>query len=114
MKKVIRRLILIASFSLGIAHAQVSFEEFDSAKDEISDKYMAGPHLVYDCEDKHWVCIADEEKKECVEGRDLSRLKKGRSLKCTYFKSFEDKSGCFQAQLKIVSSATDPVWTCTV
>lgn len=127
MKKVIKRLIFISAFLalpvMGQEQAEVSsvvskdtesFEEFDTARDEFSDKYMAGPHLIYDCEDKHWVCVDDEIKKDCEDDRQKRTLDKFRSLKCSYLKTFDDKPSCFKHQLSMVSSATDPEWTCTV
>ncbi len=115
MKKVIIRLIFILAFVNSQAFAQKeSFEEFDTAADEFSDKYMAGPHLIYDCEDKHWVCVADYEKKVCDESREKITLEKKRDLKCTYFKSFKDKKECFNYQLSVITNAVDPAWTCTV
>lgn len=91
-----------------------SFEEFDTARDEFSDKYMAGPHLVYDCEDKHWVCVDEDNKKDCVDDREQRELDKFRSLKCTYARTFDDKPSCFQFQRNMVNSANIPEWSCTV
>jgi hypothetical protein len=127
VKKVIKRLIFISAFLVLSAQAQEqaevssavskdteSFEEFDTARDEFSDKYMAGPHLIYDCEDKHWVCVDDRVKKDCLEGREKRELDKFRSLKCTFVKTLEDKPSCFKHQLSMINSANDPEWSCTV
>lgn len=127
MKKVIKRLLFIAAFlalpvlaqeqekeNSMVSKEAESFEEFDTARDELSEKYMAGPHLVFDCEDKHWVCVADDEKKNCEAKRDELKLKKERQLSCTYFRTFESKKECFTYQQSLISNATDPTWTCTV
>lgn len=116
VNKVIRLSLILCLFMHASIQAQapaVSYDEFDPTQDILSDKYVAGPHLIYDCEDKHWVCVAPEEKKECEDLREKRRLDKQRQLKCTSFKSFDDKKSCFKFQQTMVTSATDPAWTCT-
>ncbi len=110
MKKVIIRLIFISAFLSSSSFA----EEFDTTRDEFSDKYMAGPHLVFDCKDKHWVCVDDDNKKDCLDGREGRVKDKFRNYHCTYARSFEDKPSCFEFQKKMVNSGNNPEWSCTI
>lgn len=62
---------------------------YDPARDVISDSFIIGPHLIYDCLKKHWGCS----------------IKKCEKQKCVFFKSFPNKKSCTQQQLYVTSRA---------
>ncbi len=78
---------------------------FDPKTDIISDKYEAGAFLIYDCEDKHWVCVGKTFFDECIENRKLD-LETGASplYRCAPVGEFPTKKSCFQRQLFLTSN----------
>lgn len=72
---------------------------FDPSRDVISEKYFAGPYLIYDCEEKHWVCVMEDDFKECQKKRDEDKNNKKEILGCAPLGSFPTKKSCFQRQL---------------
>lgn len=73
---------------------------FDPRTDIIADNYEAGPYLIYDCKEKHWVCVMDEYYKECQEKRtrDLASTDSTKHS-CAPIGQFPTKKSCFQRQL---------------
>ncbi len=79
--------------------------DFEMRNDNISDKYLAGAFLVYDCEEKHWVCVLEEDYKICEEKRNESIKKKDRQLPCAPIGEFPTKKSCFQRELFMAGHA---------
>ena len=77
---------------------------WDSSTDVISEKYDAGNFLIYDCEDGHWVCVLEEDFKECENIRELDQLTTSIKHKCAAVGRFETKKSCFQRQLFMTSN----------
>lgn len=74
-------------------------EKFDPFQDDISDKYEAGLHLIYDCEEGHWVCVREPFYKECEELRAQGLLKQAARLKCAPIGAMASKRACYQRVL---------------
>ncbi len=76
-----------------------SLAGFDPKTDLIADNYEAGPYLIYDCEEKHWVCVMEEFYKECEEKRKNDLKENGLYHSCAPIGLFPTKKSCFQRQL---------------
>lgn len=72
---------------------------YDPSTDVISENYEAGPFLIYDCVEKHWVCVLESYYKECQSLREEDQLLKKLDLRCSPFSEFPNKKSCFQRQL---------------
>ncbi|MES2525763.1 MAG: hypothetical protein V4598_01695 [Bdellovibrionota bacterium] len=79
--------------------------DFEMKTDNISDKYFAGAFLIYDCEEKHWVCVLEENYRYCEEQRKESVQKKERQLPCAPIGEFPTKRSCFQRELFLAGHA---------
>lgn len=79
--------------------------DFEMKTDNISGKYLAGAFLVYDCEEKHWVCVLEEDYKVCEDKRKESVGKKERQLPCAPIGEFPTKRSCFQRELYMAGQA---------
>lgn len=73
---------------------------YDPLIDDISDKYQAGPYLIYDCLERHWVCVLESYYSLCHEQRkkDLD-LVENDLFSCAPIGKFPNKISCFQRQL---------------
>jgi hypothetical protein len=77
----------------------------DPLVDVISDVYEAGPYLIYDCHQGHWVCVTEELHEDCANRRKQEIDEKIEKLSCGHFGKFPNKISCFQRQLFLVSNA---------
>lgn len=96
-----KTLILTLLFSLSAA-AQTSdkvLAGYDPKTDIISEKYEAGPYLIYDCQEGHWVCVLEEYYKECETKRARDLASAGVKHSCAPIGIFPTKKSCFQRQL---------------
>jgi hypothetical protein len=82
--------------------AQVS--ELDSQSAELSIKYFAGAYLVYDCQDKHYVCTDEYEYKRCQSNRDHAEKDMDIKLPCVPINKFLDRKTCEEKQKELVST----------
>jgi hypothetical protein len=72
----------------------------DPVVDVISDKYEAGAYLIYDCLEKHWVCVLEEYYRRCEAARKSELVVPDESLHtCAPIGEFPNKISCFQRQL---------------
>lgn len=78
-------------------------EKFDPQEDQISDKYEAGLHLIYDCKDGHWVCVRKEFYKECEESRAEGLAKKQVRFNCAPIGPMASKKACYQRVLYLTT-----------
>lgn len=76
-----------------------SLAGFDPKVDIIADNYEAGPFLIYDCQEKHWVCVTAPYFKECEERRLKDGVRSGTYHSCAAVGEFPTKKSCFQRQL---------------
>jgi hypothetical protein len=98
-------LIVSLAFFAVSASAQTaikSLEGFDPINDVVSDQYQTGPYLIYDCVEKHWTCVVQENFQECQDKRveDLKIIQK--NLRCAPFEKLSSKKSCLQRQLYLV------------
>jgi hypothetical protein len=72
----------------------------EAGADLISDIYQAGPYLIYDCQEKHWVCVLESYHKDCQMKREKDLLdKEGLYHSCAPLGVLPTKKSCFQRQL---------------
>ncbi len=76
-----------------------SLAGFDPKVDIIADNYEAGPFLIYDCKEKHWVCVTGPYFKECEEKRLAEAGLTGTHHSCAAVGEFPTKKSCFQRLL---------------
>jgi hypothetical protein len=76
--------------------------DYDGKVDIISDKYEAGPFLIYDCVDKHYVCVLESYFKDCSEARAKDIHEKKLDMTCAPISEHLNKKSCFQKQLFMV------------
>ena len=79
--------------------------DYELSQDAISDKYIAGAFLIYDCKEKHWVCVLKDDFSECRENRDKSIAGRKKHLPCAPIGEFPTKRSCFQRQLYLSGHA---------
>lgn len=94
-------LVFILLVSTVMADDQGRFiEGFDVKADIIADNYEAGNALIYDCVEKHWVCVRNTYFDECREKRAKARQDESlETLPCAPIAFFPTKKSCFQRQL---------------
>lgn len=97
-----KMLFMLALFmlSLPLYAQEKGVAGFDPRTDIIADNYDAGPFLIYDCKEKHWVCVMEDFYKECGEKRtrDLASTEET-THSCAPVGEFPTKKSCFQRQL---------------
>lgn len=76
-----------------------SIAGLDPGTDLIAHNYEAGPYLIYDCEEMHWVCVMEDFYKECEEKRKKDLIEIGPYHSCAPVGFFPTKKSCFQRQL---------------
>ncbi|GEM_PF-1928224 len=77
---------------------QKDLSGFDPSTDIISEKYEAGSYLIYDCVEKHWVCVMENFYQECYQKREADIAEKRPVLSCAPIGAFPVKKSCFQRQ----------------
>ncbi len=105
MKALLVILLLTLPVSWAVAEEAM---EFDFNKDSLSDKWYAGPNLIYDCEDKHWVCVTKVDLVKCTELRRLALKSGKRELDCVPGDVFERREECLDRQKHLISGAKYP------
>lgn len=76
---------------------------YDPKVDIISEDYEAGPYLIYDCKNKHYVCVLESYFKECEEKKQKDLALNKENVSCTPISEHLNKKSCFQKQLLLVS-----------
>lgn len=100
--------VFILLMTIGTVFAQAVTEEYDPLKNFISAKYEAGPALVYDCLDKHWVCTGPNEHSVCSERR-LENIQEGRiELNCMPDQIFPTIKECFEYIPRLIARGNVP------
>lgn len=103
-----KSILIILIFSL----IQLSYAEdtdnFDDTRDLISSKYLTGGHLLYDCEDQHWVCVIKENKEACDAKRQKEISLGKHHLTCFSAEFFQTYKECSQKQKELTKSGMNP------
>jgi len=94
---------LLASASVRAANVEKILNGYDPVADVLSDEYEAGPYLIYDCKNKHWVCVLKSYFDECASVRNKEQLDKIEKLSCAPVEEFLNKKSCFQKQLYLTT-----------
>ncbi len=74
---------------------------------QYSERYYAGEYLIYDCNDKHWVCADKSAQSKCLSDRKEDILKNVSRLSCIPVKKFKNIKSCTQNKIKLVNEPTD-------
>lgn len=99
MKLIILALIFTSVFAMADDQPK-SIAGFDPKTDIIAENYEAGQYLIYDCKEKHWVCVTEEYHKECQEKRARDVANTEETIhSCAPIGIFPTKKSCFQRQL---------------
>jgi hypothetical protein len=97
-------LILFLSTSVFADDVMKISAGWDASTDVLSEQYDAGQFLIYDCTAGHWVCVLEEDYKECEALRDKDKETSDIKHKCAPVGKFETKKSCFQRQLFMTSN----------
>lgn len=68
----------------------------------LSRIYRRGPHLIYDCEDKHFACVSPRSRQRCEEGREADLKDKKLELSCAPLKPFDSTEDCERTQKNVM------------
>jgi|GEM_PF-1570752 len=79
-----------------------SIKEKIEQGENLSDKYRAGPYLIYDCTAEHFVCADVENQVECDVSREKSFVKKSERLPCAVLKQYSSRDVCLEEQSKFM------------
>lgn len=110
MKALFERCALLIILLVASANSfpQENTDQFDPLKGFISLKYEAGPALVYDCFDMHWVCTGKFEHGICQERR-VGNIERGKiELSCMADKVFETINECNRYLKQIIVRGNVP------
>ena len=73
---------------------------YDPVTDIISENYETGAFLIYDCAEKHWVCVLETYYLSCEERRKMDEKNSEEIFhSCAPIGKFPNKFSCFQRQL---------------
>lgn len=75
--------------------------DFDNSNDEISGLYQRGSHLLYDCNNNHWVCTKKLEYKRCKNTRKAELLDYKLRLSCAYFDIYKTNKDCLSELIRL-------------
>ncbi len=79
-------------------------------RERISNRYYKGPVLIYDCRDRHFVCVDQVSADDCHQGR-TEALKKNRfDLVCAPLKVFKTEPECVAEHYRRVHEGVDKSW----
>lgn len=97
-------MLYILLFLTTFAYGQINKSPagYDPRTDVISEKYEAGAYLMYDCEEKHWVCVLEQYYKQCEANRAEDNLQRKLEARCAPIGALPTKKSCFQRQLFMV------------
>lgn len=100
-------LIIFYTISLKAEEKTSSSENIDiyQQKERLSVKYTRGGHLLYDCDDGHFVCTDELEAKNCLVKREFHLLEKSEELPCVMFKKFPKEKDCLDEQKRLINRA---------
>jgi hypothetical protein len=95
--------VIVLLLGIVIGHSAGASEEFDFGRDVISDKWFAGSSLVFDCENRHWVCVAPEDHQQCAQARERTLIKGKRELACAPAEVYQKRADCHETLRRMVS-----------
>jgi len=96
-----RRILLSLAFFI-VLNTQAQDE--DKVK-MITDELEEGKFLIYDCEKKHWACVAEEHFNDCKKNREEDLQKADNPYhSCAVFISFSKTKSCNQRILFLTSN----------
>lgn len=75
----------------------------------LSDKYVEGSYLIYDCKDQHFVCSGGEESKFCGQNTEKLQRENFQLFQCLSLRAFETEKDCHKYQQNMVNHL-DVLW----
>jgi hypothetical protein len=87
------KLIFVFSLFALISNAMAEME-FAGDSIQVSREYYSGPNLIYDCLKKSFICVDDDNAKECESNRAKAKKEFKTNLSCAVFKRFETIKQC--------------------
>jgi hypothetical protein len=101
-------LIIIVCWIPALCGLAADTDFFDDSRTVLSNKWISGPTLVYDCQDGHWVCAMTDLARECDDKR-LRELRVGKHfLTCFSAQTFPTPGECEAEQRRLTSSGGYP------
>ncbi len=83
-------------------------QELDADGQELSEKWVQGPALVYDCDERHWVCVTGDKHGQCREQHDARLASKAPFLGCVPGTVFATPAECFARQRELIVLSVFP------
>ena len=71
----------------------------------ISQRFVDGRYLIYECDDKHYVCVDEEGYEKCQYIRRNRKIGQFENLGCAPLKVYDDVAKCFEKQKSMIGSA---------
>ncbi|MFN8370185.1 MAG: hypothetical protein U0T83_06120 [Bacteriovoracaceae bacterium] len=93
--------VLYFLFELQLSFAQNVID--DERGKRLSINYYQGSALIYDCNNKHWVCVDKMNYEKCQKERNDYRIKKFLNLPCAPLKVFSSVEACLAEQNRQVT-----------
>lgn len=100
--------LLLILFSTSLSAYEIYPNGYDATRDVIAENYEAGPFLIYDCKEGHYVCVLSDYYKKCEADRADDLIGRKLNLSCAPIGEFPNKKSCFQRQLFMTSQAYGP------
>ncbi|MFZ4714388.1 MAG: hypothetical protein ACOYL6_11770 [Bacteriovoracaceae bacterium] len=95
---------MIFVFSLFLCFTAHADLEFIGDTIQVSEEYYSGPNLIYDCKKGSYICVDDDNVKECAYRRAEAKKFFRTNLDCAFFKRFENILLCQNYQQKKVNN----------
>ncbi len=95
-------LVTIFLFFIALGSSAQFVIEAERGK-RLSDEYYQGSSLIYDCLNKHWVCVDRPNFEKCQKLRNETRVNKLLNLPCAPVKAFNSIDECVAEQNRQVT-----------
>lgn len=83
---------------------------YRQVRERISERYFKGSTLIYDCKERHYVCVDRLSAEDCHRWRDEALRKNRFSLECAPLKEFKTNQECVQDQYQRVHDSISKAW----
>lgn len=79
-------------------------------RERVSSRYYKGAVLIYDCRDRHFVCVDQLSADQCHEERTKALKKNRFELVCSPLKVFKSEQECVAEQYQRMHESVDKTW----
>ena len=80
-----------------------SFTVFAREDYVINIQYRGGDNLIYDCNEKYFVCVSDTGRDQCETDRQEAKDNGKENYPCAVLKVYKKKEDCLQKQYEIAN-----------